>query len=77
MDEAIGIDVVANAMSILEEFGQTKGEDQKAWVIDQVTRALLGCTDGIETEEYLEFVEDFEDGSEGPDTYTWSEGIAP
>ncbi|OLT24389.1 hypothetical protein BJF79_13690 [Actinomadura sp. CNU-125] len=30
-----------------------------------------------ESEEYLRFVAEFEDGEDGPHTYEWDEGIAP
>jgi len=30
-----------------------------------------------ESMEYREFVRQYEDGEDGPDTYSWDEGIAP
>lgn len=65
--------------------GMAEGENHKMWLIDQVVRILTGCptvADGDirmlgESEEYLDFVRDYQDGEEGPETYTWDTGIAP
>lgn len=58
------------ALEIALRYGQIDGEHHKAWVIDQMCRALLG-------EEYEQWVADANDGEDGPQTYTWDEGIAP
>ena len=57
------------ALSIAFEYGGTDGDHHKAWVIDQMVRALVD-------ERYDEIIKAYNDGQDGPDTY-WSEGIAP
>ena len=50
--------------------GQVDGSHHKAWVIDQAVRALTG-------ERYGDWVTEYCDGVDGPETYTWDEGVAP
>lgn len=49
--------------------GSIDGSHHKMWVIDQMVRAL--ATD------YAAWVKNKKSGEDGPDTYTWDEGIAP
>lgn len=58
------------ALDIAMRYGQTDGAHHKAWVIDQMVRALLG-------ERYGAWVAYAKGGRDGPDTYPWDEGIAP
>lgn len=67
MDEKERIEL---ALEIAASYGQIDGSHHKAWVIDQMVRALTG--DG-----YKKFVAENCDGEDGPDTYQWDEGIAP
>jgi hypothetical protein len=46
------------------------GAHHKEWVIDQMVRALAG-------DQYETIVTEACVGDDGPDTYTWSEGVAP
>jgi hypothetical protein len=50
--------------------GQVDGQHHLRWVIDQAVRILAG--DG-----YAAWVTEFRDGEDGPETYSWDEGIAP
>ncbi len=74
---------VGQALTMALRFGGIDGDHHKAWVIDQMVRALTGCkfdksdTCLDDSEEYLQFVKDAKDGDDGPDTYDWNEGIAP
>ena len=61
---------VQAALEIAFRFGGIDGEHHKAWVIDQMVRALTG--DG-----YVEWVKEACDGEDGPETYEWDEGIPP
>lgn len=61
---------IGAALEIAMRFSQIDGAHHKAWAIDQMVRALTG--DG-----YTDFVRDHEDGEDGPDTYSWDEGVAP
>lgn len=46
------------------------GAHHKAWVIDQMVRALTG-------DDYEQWVKEYCDGEDGPDTYSWDEGMPP
>lgn len=61
---------VARALEIAFRSGGTEEAHHKAWVIDQMVRALTG--DG-----YAEWVRMRKDGEDGPETYGWDEGIPP
>lgn len=71
---------ISNALVIAKQ--NTDGAHHKDWVIDQMVRALFGCpfegdphTGGYGTnQEYLDWVERFEDGEDGPKTYIWETG---
>lgn len=58
------------ALEVALRYGGIDGGHHKAWVIDQMVRALTGA-------RYEEWVRDAKDGEHGPDTYEWDEGIAP
>lgn len=58
------------ALELLADDGQVDGQHHVRWVIDQTVRILAG--DG-----YEQWIADFRDGEDGPETYSWDEGIAP
>lgn len=61
---------VAEALNIAWTHGGTDGAHHKAWVIDQMVRALTGPG-------YKAWVKTAKAGEDGPETYEWDEGIAP
>jgi hypothetical protein len=61
---------IQQALDIALEYGGFDGGHHKAWVIDQMVRALTG-------QGYSLFIKNACDGEDGPNTYTWDEGIAP
>lgn len=61
---------IEEALDVAVRYGGIAGDHHKAWVIDQMVRALTG--DGYEA-----FVRDACAGDDGPDTYDWDVGIAP
>lgn len=63
-------DKINNALDLAYRFGGIDGGHHKAWVIDQMVRAL---TDN----KYHEWVRQACDGDDGPNTYEWDTGIAP
>lgn len=86
--------LIAVALKIAQDHGQTDSAHNKAWVIDQMVRALTDCpmvtkwgtnAHGAsypyqargESEAYRRFIATHNNGDEGPDTYSWDEGIAP
>ena len=58
------------AIKLAVRFGGIDGDHHKAWVIDQMVRALTGA-------DYDKIVADAKAGEDGPDSYGWDEGIAP
>lgn len=63
-------DRIETAIEIAVGYGGVDGVHHKAWVIDQMVRALAG-------DNYEHVVAEAKDGEDGPDTYGWDEGIAP
>lgn len=61
---------IEKALEVAISYGGIDGDHHKAWVIDQMVRALTG-------EEYEAVVADAKSGEDGPETYSWDEGIAP
>lgn len=64
------VDRVEIALGIIRAHGQTDGSHHKAWVIDQVTRALTG-------KDYDRWVKAYKAGEYGPETFGWDEGSIP
>lgn len=65
LEEAINV-----ALNLAGCYGGRDTAHHKAWVIDQMCRVLAG-------DAYAGFVASICRGPEGPDTYSWDEGIAP
>lgn len=63
-------DRVNKALEIAIEYGDFDGAHHKAWVIDQMVRALAA-------ENYNEVIRAAKAGPDGPNTYGWDIGIAP
>lgn len=63
-------DRIQAAIDIAVRYGGIDGDHHKAWVIDQMVRALAG-------DRYAQIVADAKSGDCGPDTYEWETGIAP
>jgi len=61
---------ICAALDIAKSYGGIGGDHHKAWVIDQMVRALAG-------DAYAQFVADARAGEDGPETYSWDEGKAP
>ena len=58
------------AIAVAVRHGGTDGAHHKAWVIDQMVRALAG-------DAYDRIVREAKAGEDGPETYDWDCGIAP
>lgn len=61
---------IEKAIQLAVQYGGIDGDHHKAWVIDQMVRALAG-------REYDEIVRAAKEGEDGPETYEWNEGIPP
>ena len=60
---------ICEALELIERFGGIDGGHHKTWVIDQVARCLVP--------NYAKWVIEMKAGEDGPETYTWDEGIPP
>ena len=67
--EVSDADRIARALEVIYSYAGTDGGHHKQWVIDQVVRALVP--------DYKQWVKAWEAGEDGPQTYSWDEGIAP
>lgn len=63
---------ITEALDLALRYGGIDGAHHKDWVIDQMVRVLCGTK-----KEYKAFVKKAKAGEDGPNTYTWEEGIAP
>lgn len=63
---------IRDAIEIAENYGQIDGAHHKMWVIDKMIKTLCGSQI-----EYDRFIEEYEEGDDGPETYDWDTGIAP
>ena len=61
---------INDALELAIESAQTDGGHHKAWYNDQIVRVLAG-------DKYDQVVSEAQDGEDGPETYSWDEGIAP
>lgn len=61
---------IKKALEVIERYGGIDGAHHKQWCLDQVVRAL-------KAHHYEKWVAEYNAGEEGPDTYSWDEGIAP
>ena len=57
------------ALDLIAEHGGIDGSHHKQWLLDQLVRKL--------SNNYGEWVKEWEKGEDGPRTYHWDEGIAP
>lgn len=58
------------ALGLIARFRRIDGKHHQVWVLDQVARILAG--DG-----YRQWVAEYCDGENEPETYSWDEGTAP
>lgn len=63
---------IEKALELAIRFGGIDGDHHKAWVIDQMCRAL--CESEL---DYQQMVAAARGGEDGPETYGWNEGIPP
>jgi hypothetical protein len=61
---------IAAVMKIVERYGSIDGAHHKDWCLDQIARIIKG-------DQYEEWVVDMQNGEDGPETYSYDEGIAP
>jgi len=57
-------------LELIFEFGGIDGGHHKQWLLDSIVRELAG-------DSYEQWVAKWNNGEDGPDTYSWDKGIAP
>lgn len=62
---------LSDIMDVAELCGGVDGSHHKQWGLDQIIRIIVG-PDG-----YKSWLSGYCDGQNGPETYSWDEGIAP
>jgi hypothetical protein len=70
IDATYDVNAVQSAINCAVKYGGVDGSHHKTWVIDQMVRMLSG-------NQYDAIVAGACDGDDGPNTYSWDEGIAP
>lgn len=60
-------EAIADAIRVAEDWGHAEGDHHKAWVIDQMVRALTGV-------DYEHWVAAYEASNEGS---IWIQGVSP
>lgn len=60
---------INKALDLIAEWGGIDGDHHKQWLLDYLVREL--------SSDYKEWVKNYESGEDGPETYSWDEGIAP
>jgi len=64
------MNTVKQVLSLIEEWGGIDGGHHKQWLLNEIVKTIT--KDG-----YEKWVEKYEDGEDGPETYEWDTGIAP
>ena len=64
---------VKEILMFIAQWGAVDGAHHKQWVLDQVVKIALGHDE----KRYTEWVMMHNRGEDGPNTYSWDEGIAP
>lgn len=63
---------IAAALETIRLYAGFDGGHHKQWVLDRVVRDLTGSEP-----KYKEWIEKWEDGEDGPQTYNWDHGTPP
>lgn len=63
---------ISNALELIHYNAGFDGGQHKQWLIDQIVRALTGSEP-----KYNEWIKEWEDGEDGPQTYNWDHGTPP
>lgn len=61
---------ICKAIELIKEYGGIDGSHHKQWLLDRIIRRLL-------VDDYQKWVDEYQNGEDGPETYQWDEGIAP
>lgn len=56
--------------ALIKTYAGFDGGHHKQWLLDQIVRKITGNT-------YEQWVSEWEDGEDGPESYKWDCGIAP
>lgn len=56
--------------NLIFQYAGIDGAHHKQWLITEIAKIIAG-------DNYEQFVKEYCDGEDGPNTYEWDEGIAP
>lgn len=60
---------IKKALDLITQYGGVDGGHHKQWLLNEIVQTL--------SSNYDLWIKDYEDGEDGPETYTWDVGIAP
>ena len=63
------------SLDIIFQFGGNDGVHHKQWVLNRAVEELLDRAS--DDTEYKEWIAEYRSGEDGPETYSWDEGVAP
>lgn len=63
---------IDKALSLIEEYGGIDGDHHKQWLLNEIVEVLAHNYIG-----YAEWVRQYNNGEDGPNTYEWDIGIPP
>ncbi len=62
----------AEILRLIESYGGIDGSHHKQWILDQIVRIICHSKN-----DYYLWLQLYEEGEDGPNTYEWDTGIAP
>ena len=57
-------------LDLIMQWGGVDGAHHKQWLLNEIVKAIT-------RDDYKKWVELYEEGEDGPNTYEWDTGIAP
>ena len=63
---------IQKVLDTIFTYGGIDGGHHKQWLIDKTVRILTGTA-----KEYSEWIDKYNNGEDGPDTYSWDQGTPP
>lgn len=61
-----------NISNLIKDYGGIDGAHHKQWLLDQILREA-----SVDETSYQAWVQEWNAGEDGPNTYEWDTGIAP
>ncbi len=68
-EDSSHVDSIVRVLDLITQYGGIDGGHHKQWLLDKIVEILAV--------DYKQWVREYEDGEDGPNTYSWDVGIAP